>query len=128
MTHYNLGQGSCASNFLVRRQREFGVETRVPLREIKMAITGRGSATKSQVWLYDGTTLSGLEFDEGEEDISDALATPLWLVMRCPAAHFDGSDGAMIDFSEGRWYSKSRRRVIWLEGLGLRGHISLAIR
>lgn len=50
-------------------------------REIKMAVTGRGAAAKSQVAYVVGKML-GLQFDDGEEDISDALAVAL-----CKAMH-----------------------------------------
>ncbi len=50
-------------------------------REVKMALTGRGSAAKSQVQFIVGKLL-GLTFDDGEEDISDALALAICHSMR----------------------------------------------
>ena len=50
-------------------------------REVKMALTGRGSAAKEQVQFIVGKIL-GLEFDAGEQDISDALAIALCHSMR----------------------------------------------
>lgn len=50
-------------------------------REVKMALTGRGSAAKEQVQFIVGKIL-GLEFDTGEQDISDALAIALCHSMR----------------------------------------------
>jgi crossover junction endodeoxyribonuclease RuvC len=50
-------------------------------REVKMAITGRGGASKGQVAYLVGKMLS-LVFDEGEEDVSDALAVAISSVMR----------------------------------------------
>jgi crossover junction endodeoxyribonuclease RuvC len=50
-------------------------------REIKAAVVGRGGATKVQVAYVVGRML-GLEFDEGEADISDALAVAI-----CRAMH-----------------------------------------
>jgi crossover junction endodeoxyribonuclease RuvC len=74
-----LGQARAAA-ILAAETKGIPVETVAP-REIKMAITGRGSATKQQVGFMTGKLL-GVEFDAGEEDISDALAAALWLVMR----------------------------------------------
>ncbi len=42
-------------------------------REVKMAVTGNGASSKQQVSYMVGQML-GLEFERGEEDISDALA------------------------------------------------------
>ncbi|MBK6909834.1 MAG: crossover junction endodeoxyribonuclease RuvC [bacterium] len=42
-------------------------------REVKLAVTGSGGSSKQQVGYMVGQML-GLEFDRGEEDISDALA------------------------------------------------------
>lgn len=50
-------------------------------REVKLAVTGRGSAAKEQVGFMVGRIL-GLEFDRGEDDISDALAVALCLALR----------------------------------------------
>jgi crossover junction endodeoxyribonuclease RuvC len=74
-----LGQARAAA-ILAAETKGITVETVAP-REIKMAVTGRGSSTKAQVGFMTGKLL-GLEFDEGEEDVSDALAAALWLVMR----------------------------------------------
>lgn len=79
MSALQLGQARAAA-ILAAETKGIPVETVAP-REIKMAITGRGSATKTQVGYMTGKLLS-LEFDDGEEDISDALAAALWLVMR----------------------------------------------
>jgi crossover junction endodeoxyribonuclease RuvC len=54
-------------------------------REVKMAITGIGSAAKGQVGFMVSRIL-GLEFDRGEEDISDALAVALCHAMRAQSA------------------------------------------
>lgn len=45
----------------------------IPPREVKMAVTGSGASSKQQVSYMVGQML-GIEFDRGEEDISDALA------------------------------------------------------
>lgn len=45
-------------------------------REVKLAITGRGSAAKEQVG-YMVEHMLRIKFDKGEEDISDALAIAL---------------------------------------------------
>ena len=50
-------------------------------REVKMALTGRGSAAKSQVQFIVGKLL-GITFDDSEEDISDALALAICHSMR----------------------------------------------
>jgi crossover junction endodeoxyribonuclease RuvC len=50
-------------------------------REVKMALTGRGSAAKKQVQFFVQQIL-GLIFDPGEEDISDALALAICHAMR----------------------------------------------
>jgi crossover junction endodeoxyribonuclease RuvC len=49
-------------------------------REVKLAVTGRGAASKAQVSYMVGKLL-GLEFDAGEEDISDALAIAICLAL-----------------------------------------------
>ena len=49
-------------------------------REVKQAITGRGSAAKEQVGYMVERMLS-IKFDKGEEDISDALAIALCMAM-----------------------------------------------
>jgi crossover junction endodeoxyribonuclease RuvC len=49
-------------------------------REVKLAVTGRGGAAKEQVGYMVGQLL-GLEFDKGEEDISDALAIAMTLAL-----------------------------------------------
>jgi crossover junction endodeoxyribonuclease RuvC len=54
-------------------------------REVKMAVTGRGAASKGQVSYMVGKLL-GIEFDKGEEDISDALAIAICLALRAPIA------------------------------------------
>ena len=74
-----LGQARAAA-ILAAETKGVPVETVAP-REIKMAVTGRGGATKAQVGFMTGKLLN-LEFDDGEEDISDALAAALWLVLR----------------------------------------------
>ncbi len=69
-----LGQARAAALLAVEMQ---GVSAdSVTPREIKMAITGRGSAAKDQVAYMVGKMLR-LEFEKGEQDISDALAAAL---------------------------------------------------
>jgi crossover junction endodeoxyribonuclease RuvC len=79
MSALSLGQARAAA-ILAAETKGVPVETVAP-REIKMAVTGRGGATKAQVGFMTGKLL-GLEFDTGEEDISDALAAALWLGLR----------------------------------------------
>ena len=74
-----LGQARAAA-VLASEVRGIHVQDLSP-REIKMAVTGRGSASKSQV-SYMVSRILGLEFDKGEEDISDALAAALCSAMR----------------------------------------------
>ncbi|MFH1010958.1 MAG: crossover junction endodeoxyribonuclease RuvC [bacterium] len=50
-------------------------------REVKMALTGRGSAAKKQVQFFVQEIL-GLIFEPNEEDISDALALAICHAMR----------------------------------------------
>ncbi|MDD5087370.1 MAG: crossover junction endodeoxyribonuclease RuvC [bacterium] len=59
-------------------------------REVKLAVTGRGSAAKEQVGFMVGRIL-GLEFDRGEDDISDALAVALCLALHGGAAKASGA-------------------------------------
>jgi crossover junction endodeoxyribonuclease RuvC len=79
MSALQLGQARAAA-VLAAETKGIPVATLAP-REIKMAITGRGSAAKEQVGFMVGKML-GLQFDAGEEDISDALATALCGAMR----------------------------------------------
>lgn len=74
-----LGQARAAA-VLAAVVRQIPVRDVAP-REVKMAITGRGSATKSQV-SFMVSRLLNLQFDAGEEDISDALAAALCIGMR----------------------------------------------
>ena len=74
-----LGQARAAA-VLAAETRGLPAEALAP-REIKMAVTGRGSAAKGQVAYVVGKML-GLAFDEGEEDVSDALAVALCRVLR----------------------------------------------
>ena len=74
-----LGQARAAA-VLAAEVRNIPVQDLTP-REIKMAITGRGSAAKSQVG-YMVSRILRIEFDRGEEDISDALAAALCCAMR----------------------------------------------
>jgi len=65
-----------------------GVEVReYAPREVKMALTGRGSAAKKQVQ-FMVQKLLGLVFDSNEEDISDALALAICHGMRAQTLHF----------------------------------------
>jgi crossover junction endodeoxyribonuclease RuvC len=73
-----LGQARAAAVLAIETM-SIPVEDLAP-REIKMALTGRGSAAKEQVGYVVGKML-GLAFDAGEEDISDALATALCCAM-----------------------------------------------
>jgi crossover junction endodeoxyribonuclease RuvC len=74
-----LGQARAAA-VLAAETRGLPAETLAP-REIKMAVTGRGSAAKEQV-AYVVAKMLGLAFDEGEEDVSDALAVALCRALR----------------------------------------------
>jgi len=74
LSSLQLGQARAAA-VLAASTRNIPVECLSP-REVKMAITGKGSAAKGQVGYVVGKML-GLAFDEGEEDISDALAVAL---------------------------------------------------
>jgi crossover junction endodeoxyribonuclease RuvC len=74
-----LGQARAAA-VLAAEVRNIPVLDVTP-REIKMAITGHGSAAKGQV-SYMVSRILGIEFDRGEEDISDALAAALCCAMR----------------------------------------------
>jgi crossover junction endodeoxyribonuclease RuvC len=69
-----LGQARAAA-VLAAEMLDVRVELPAP-REIKMAVTGRGAATKTQVAYVVGKML-GIAFDRGEEDISDALAAAI---------------------------------------------------
>lgn len=77
-----LGQARAAA-ILAAEMLNIPAATLAP-REIKMAITGRGAAAKSQVGYVVGKML-GIAFDAGEEDISDALAVAI-----CRALHSQG--------------------------------------
>ncbi len=79
MSALKLGQARAAA-VLAAELREIPVHDLAP-REVKLAVTGRGSATKSQV-SFMVSRLLGLQFDAGEEDISDALAAALCIAMR----------------------------------------------
>ncbi len=74
-----LGQARAAA-ILAAQSRGIPVLEVAP-REVKMAITGIGSAAKDQVGFMVSKILH-LEFDRGEEDISDALAVALCCAMR----------------------------------------------
>jgi crossover junction endodeoxyribonuclease RuvC len=74
-----LGQARAAA-VLAAEVRQIPVHDLAP-REVKMAVTGRGTATKIQV-SFMVSRLLGLQFDDGEEDISDALAAALCIAMR----------------------------------------------
>jgi crossover junction endodeoxyribonuclease RuvC len=74
-----LGQARAAA-VLAAETRGLAAEALAP-REIKLAVTGRGSAAKGQVAYVVGKML-GLAFDEGEEDVSDALAVALCRALR----------------------------------------------
>jgi crossover junction endodeoxyribonuclease RuvC len=73
-----LGQARAAA-ILAAETRGVAVTTFAP-REIKQAVVGRGGATKAQVAYIVGRML-GLEFDEDEADISDALAVAICRVL-----------------------------------------------
>lgn len=73
-----LGQARAAA-VLAAELRGIPVDCPAP-REIKMAVTGRGSAAKQQVAYVVGKML-GLQFDDGEEDVSDALAVALCRIL-----------------------------------------------
>jgi crossover junction endodeoxyribonuclease RuvC len=78
-TALKLGQARAAA--LLSGQLEGTEVFEYAPREVKMALTGRGSAAKTQVQFIVGKLL-GLTFDDGEEDISDALALALCHSMR----------------------------------------------
>jgi crossover junction endodeoxyribonuclease RuvC len=73
-----LGQARAAAILAIETM-GIRVEDLAP-REIKMALTGRGSAAKEQVGYVVGKILS-LEFESNEQDISDALAAALCCAM-----------------------------------------------
>jgi len=83
-----LGQARAAA-VLALELREMPVLVVSP-REVKLAVTGRGSAAKEQVGFMVGRIL-GLEFDRGEDDISDALAVALCVAMHGGAAKASGA-------------------------------------
>jgi crossover junction endodeoxyribonuclease RuvC len=83
MSALQLGQARAAA-VLAAETKGIPVESLAP-REIKAAITGRGSAAKEQVGYMVGKLL-GLQFDAGEEDISDALAAAMCGAMRSRTA------------------------------------------
>ncbi|MFZ5432692.1 MAG: crossover junction endodeoxyribonuclease RuvC [Calditrichota bacterium] len=78
MSALKLGEARAAA-VLALEMKGIPVSTPSP-REIKLAVTGRGAASKQQVSYMVGRIL-GLEFDSGEEDISDALAAALCRIM-----------------------------------------------
>jgi crossover junction endodeoxyribonuclease RuvC len=73
-----LGQARAAA-VLALEQSGVAVQDLSP-REVKQAITGRGSAAKEQVG-YMVERMLGIKFDQGEEDISDALAIALCIAL-----------------------------------------------
>ncbi|MBK6767143.1 MAG: crossover junction endodeoxyribonuclease RuvC [bacterium] len=66
-----LGQARAAAVLAI--QQSVGHVLDLSPREVKLAVTGNGASSKQQVSYMVGQML-GLEFDRGEEDISDALA------------------------------------------------------
>jgi crossover junction endodeoxyribonuclease RuvC len=78
-TALKLGQARAAA--LLSGQLEGADVFEYAPREVKMALTGRGSADKSQVQFIVEKIL-GITFDDGEEDISDALALAICHSMR----------------------------------------------
>jgi len=66
-----LGQARAAAVLAIQQQVSNVID--LPPREVKLAVTGNGASSKQQVSYIVGQLL-GLEFDRGEEDISDALA------------------------------------------------------
>lgn len=71
MSALKLGQARASAVLAI--QQTTGSVLDIPPREVKMAVTGSGASSKQQVSYMVGQLL-GLEFDRGEEDISDALA------------------------------------------------------
>jgi len=71
MSALKLGQARACAVLAI--QQTTGAVQDIPPREVKMAVTGSGASSKQQVSYMVGQML-GLEFDRGEEDISDALA------------------------------------------------------
>lgn len=74
-----LGQARAAA-ILAAVTLNIAVVNRAP-REVKVALTGNGAAAKAQVAFLVGKMLS-LEFENGEEDISDALAVAICAATR----------------------------------------------
>jgi crossover junction endodeoxyribonuclease RuvC len=85
-----LGQARAAA-VLAAENAGVSVDVLAP-RQIKMAVTGRGSASKEQVSFMVGKLL-GLEFDKGEEDISDALAAALCRILQSGRAPLSRTAG-----------------------------------
>lgn len=71
MSALKLGQARASAVLAI--QQATGQVMDIPPREVKMAVTGNGASSKHQVSYMVGQLL-GIEFDRGEEDISDALA------------------------------------------------------
>jgi crossover junction endodeoxyribonuclease RuvC len=74
-----LGQARAAA-ILAAETLDLPVINRAP-REVKVALTGNGAAAKAQVAYLVGKMLS-LEFEHGEDDISDALAVAICAATR----------------------------------------------
>ncbi|NUO18339.1 crossover junction endodeoxyribonuclease RuvC [bacterium] len=74
MSALKLGQARACAVLAIHEQA--GVVTDIPPREVKMAVTGSGASSKHQVSYMVGKML-GIEFDDGEEDVSDALAVAI---------------------------------------------------
>lgn len=79
-----LGQARAAAVLAI--QQTSGQVLDLPPREVKLAVTGSGASSKQQVSYMVGQIL-GLQFDRGEEDISDALAIAIAaMTLRTPRA------------------------------------------
>ncbi len=74
MSALKLGQARACAVLAI--QRETGRVVDIAPREVKLSITGNGASSKQQV-SYMVAQILGIEFDRGEEDISDALAVAL---------------------------------------------------
>ncbi|MCB9366627.1 MAG: crossover junction endodeoxyribonuclease RuvC [Calditrichaeota bacterium] len=71
MSALKLGQARGCAVLAIQRATKQVMD--VAPREVKMAVTGSGASSKQQV-SYMVSQMLGIEFDRGEEDISDALA------------------------------------------------------
>ena len=71
MSALKLGQARACAVLAIQQATQQVMD--VAPREVKMAVTGSGASSNQQVIYMVGQML-GIEFDRGDEDISDALA------------------------------------------------------